>query len=169
MLSLLDGFVANTPTKVVPNQSPAPGVAGSSEVRASTSSPMGLNAFDDNAFGILNPVPAAAAAPSPAPPTTVASVGLETKPAQTTGPKQFNPMEDEGNPFIDEVVFPVTNAGLELDQRISNHELIPGFEEFVSSQLKHVTIDTPPQVSPGKRSDQGGAIASAATRTGGRR
>ena len=166
MLSLLDGFVANTPTKVVPNQSPAPGGAGSSEVKASTASSMGLNAFDDNAFGILNPVPAAAAAPSPAPPTTVASVGLETKPAQTTGPKQFNPMEDEGNPFIDEVVFPVTNAGLELDRRISNHELIPGFEEFVSSQLKHVTIDTPPQVSPGKRSDQGGAIASAAPKSG---
>ena len=141
LLSLLDGFVANqtpSPRQPTPSaQAPAAPPIGSSM------GGFGLdNAFDFSGAFSSSAVPATALdAPTPPAPAAQAS----RPPAAPSGARsrQFNPMEDDGNPFVDDVMFPVTTAGLELDRKIESSEIIPGFDEFVSEQLKHTHVEPP--------------------------
>ena len=114
LLSLLDGFVANqtpSPRQPTPSaQAPAAPPIGSS-----------MGGFGlDNAF--TSRAPFFKRGPGDC-------TGRSRPPRQRPGfaclrgpsgarSRQFNPMEDDGNPFVDDVMFPVTTAGLELDRKI---------------------------------------------------
>ena len=141
LLSLLDGFVANqtpSPRQPTPSaQAPAAPPIGSSM------GGFGLdNAFDFSGAFSSSEVPATAL-DAPTPPAPAAQASRASAAPSGARSRQFNPMEDDGNPFVDDVMFPVTTAGLELDRKIESSEIIPGFDEFVSEQLKHTHVEPP--------------------------
>ena len=67
--------------------------------------------------------------------TTASTTAASLAPAQAP----FNPMANEENPFLDDVFFPVSREGIELNRKMEGHEAIPGFDEFVSAQMKATT------------------------------
>ncbi|UPQ98747.1 inositol polyphosphate phosphatase [Chloropicon primus] len=150
MFDLLDGFVNNTTTTTTTTTTTMPAKQPAGGVGTGSMAPMGGNTANpfgnDAAFDFLNPFPANT---NTGPPVLAQGAsGTPPKPPVERGAGQFNPIEDEANPFVDDVLFPVTKEGLELERKIESAEVIPGFDEFVSEQLKQVNIEPPAAPAP---------------------